>query len=330
MVVAKPHELIQQDKQAARDMAERIGRRRSVQLLERAQKELVQRIRSRVPSSPREFTNTQLELTLAQVRAALADLQVGMRDEIVTTGKRAAAKAAGNLVEYAQAAEKHFKGVHQALPIKEAVVLDRAAKGTESSILHRLLKGTEANKKVGILQRYGDLTVEKFEETLQKRFLAKTPWSDVRNELIADSPWLQSTPLYWTERIVRTEVMGAHNRATWEAMRAVDEQVGGGMVKVLVATFDGRTGSDSYAVHGQIRLPNEPFQWWGGNYQAPPNRPNDREIMVMHSVEWPIPGEMEQRSDGEVAARWREEGRKGSPPPRPKMTTVPLSYFPKS
>ena len=36
------------------------------------------------------------------------------------------------------------------------------------------------------------------------RFLAKTPWADVRNELIAESPFLQDKPAHWAERIVRT------------------------------------------------------------------------------------------------------------------------------
>ena len=81
--------------------------------------------------------------------------------------------------------------------------------------------------------------------------------------------------------------------------------------------------SDSYAVHGQIRRMTEPFQSWFGSYMTPPNRPNDREIVVPHMIEWPIPDNLKPKSNGEVAARWAWEGRKGSPPARPLMSTVP-------
>jgi len=116
---------------------------------------------------------------------------------------------------------------------------------------------------------------------------------------------------------------GIYNRAGWESIREADEQLGD-MLKILSATFDDRTGADSYAVHGQIRRPEESFQSWFGLYQHPPNRPNDREVVVPHRMSWPIPPYLAWRSDAQVLARWHYDGRKGSPPPRPLMTTVPL------
>jgi hypothetical protein len=85
--------------------------------------------------------------------------------------------------------------------------------------------------------------------------------------------------------------------------------------------------SDSIAVHGQIRLPGEPFDTWYGKRQSPPDRPNDREIVVPHRIAWPIPPELRPRGMGEVVARWRREGRKGSPPAQPLLSTVPLERF---
>jgi hypothetical protein len=122
--------------------------------------------------------------------------------------------------------------------------------------------------------------------------------------------------------------MAASNRASWESIQQV-QATDGQMVKLLAATFDDRTGADSWAVHGQIRRVSEAFESWFGLYQAPPNRPNDREIVAPHNTRWPIPKYLEWKTDGEVAQRWREQKRKGSPPPRPKMTTVPLTEFPK-
>jgi hypothetical protein len=88
--------------------------------------------------------------------------------------------------------------------------------------------------------------------------------------------------------------------------------------------------SDSYAVHGQVRRPEEAFQDWHGFYQHPPGRPNDREVVVTHRKRWPIPAYLQPKSDADVVARWHAEGRKGSPPPRPKLSTVPLEEFGKT
>lgn len=80
--------------------------------------------------------------------------------------------------------------------------------------------------------------------------------------------------------------------------------------------------SDSYAVHGQIRRPEQAFQAWTGLYQHPPNRPNDREIVVPHRLSWDWPPYLLWKTNEQVEARWRAEGRKAPVPPRPKMTTV--------
>lgn len=92
---------------------------------------------------------------------------------------------------------------------------------------------------------------------------------------------------------------------------------------------------DSYAVHGQIRRPDEPFDTWTGQVQHPPARPNDREVVVTHRIAWEIPPELKPRSPAEIAAKWAEEhppptkkGAKAKPmPPIPLHSTVPLDQF---
>jgi len=183
--------------------------------------------------------------------------------------------------------------------------------------------------RAGILERYGLRTVGHFEEILQRGLIARAPWQDVVDEIASASPFLRGAPAFWAERIVRTETAGIYNRAGWEAIRSANEE-SGDFLKILSATFDDRTAADSYAVHGQIRRPDEPFESWYGLYHHPPNRPNDREVVVPHRMAWPIPPYLAWRSDREIAARWALEGRKGRPPPRPKMTTVPLSRIGKA
>ena len=317
--------MLRHSREDAIALAYKKGVKESQTMLRRAESELMDRLRTiqvRGDLEEGSFTQTQIRATLAQIRATLKPLEDGLKGVVLSAGEESADHAAVDAVKYMKAAQAKYRGINQPLAIREASVLDRALQGTKSSILHRLLG---EGKDAGVLNRYGDAVVGRFEKRLQQRFLQKKPWADVRNELIADSPFLQQAPAHWAERIVRTEVMGAHNRSGWEAMRAADQELGGGMLKILSATFDARTGSDSYAVHGQIRRVAEAFTDWRHNYQHPPNRPNDREVVVPHNIAWPIPNELRWRTDSEVASAWRAEGRKGSPPRRPQMTTVLLN-----
>jgi hypothetical protein len=331
--MADPMKVLRVDRRQAIKLASQQGVSQTVAMLRKAQSDLNKRLKKaeslRGPGAD-SFTAAQLQTTLRQIRLVLLELQGGMRSLIVDHGQRTAEHAAQSTLKFIKTADKKFTGVNQRLAIREASVMSRAVSGAKSSILHRL----EGDKKrgPGILTRYGDTVVKRFEERLQQRFVTKKPWDDVRKELIDDSPFLQKpdwpgqppSPKAWAERIVRTEVMNAHGFAQFEGIRAVNKAVGGGMLKILVATFDDRTGADSYAVHGQIRRPEEAFEDWYSSYQHPPNRPNDRETVVPHHMDWPIPDELEWVSDEEVSARWSELGRKGEPPMRPEMTTVPL------
>lgn len=331
MANPNPLTLLKTDRNQAFRLARSKGVRSTRRLLRESQRKLDKRLRhveGLSGAGKESFTAAQLRTTLAQIRHALAEIQTGVKGVVLEDGKLSAEQAANHTLEYIQRADQSFTGIAQRLPIREASMLDHAIKGTESSILRRLVGDKRSGP--GILERYGENAIGQFEKRLQMRFLAKTPWADVRNELIADSPFLQQAPAHWAERIVRTEVMAAHNRAQWEGLRTVNKQVGGGMLKILVATFDSRTGADSYAVHGQIRRPSQAFADWTHLYQHPPNRPNDRETVVPHNMDWPIPPALRWRTDGEVSARWSMLGNKKALPRRPTMTTVPLDKIGKA
>ena len=309
--------------QAAR-LAETSGKRRTLRMLTRAQRDLERRLHEAGGLSgpgPDSFTATQLRVTLAQVRDVLRSLRGELQAAVVDQADEAADAQVTSTVRYLNAAERQYRGVNQRLPIREAALLDSATAGTESSVLRRLAGDPANPASKGILDRYGESVIGKFEEQLQLRFVARQPWAEVRDALVSESLFLQGAPAHWAERIVRTETMNANNRAAWETMRGANADLGD-MVKILMATFDNRTGADSIAVHGQIRHMEEAFASWFGLYQHPPNRPNDREIVVPQRLSWPLPGTLLQRSDAEVSARWALEGRKGAPPARPLMSTL--------
>jgi len=332
VATSDPVEVLRQTKRQARDLADKVGVDRVKVQLERAQKELNQRLiqaEGLKGAGPDNFTVTQMRLTLKQVELSLASLAQGMKQIVISQATAAADKSTTDLIAYMHASEQKYRGIAARLPLQEASMFDRVKMGTHASILHRLSSDPNDPAAPGIVTRYGGDVMQHFEEQLQQSLMQGTPWAEVRGNLIASSPFLQQAPAFWAERLVRTETMGAFGRAGWEGTRQANATLGD-MVKILSATFDDRTGWDSYQVHGQIRRPDEAFQWNGRNYQHPPNRPNDREVVVPHRLSWPLPAELKWRSDGEVASRWASEGRKGGPPGRPTMTTVPLDQFGKA
>lgn len=332
-----PRDTLDVNRQSARALVARAGKQRTREVLKRAEKDLARRLAEAVKGpGVGSFTYEQIRMSLQQVRIVLKTVQAGIKDAAVDGAREAAEIAADGTLRYMRDADKAFRGIGaQPLALDEAAVMDAAVSGAQASVLRRLASSGEPvlgadehphPAKVGILERYGVETVGRFEAVLQTGLIAKKPWSEMRADITAESPFLQGAPAFWAERIVRTETMGAYNRAGWEANREADEQLGD-IVKILAATFDDRTSADSYAVHGQIRLPDEAFASWFGLYQHPPNRPNDREIVVPHRRAWVLPPYLKWKTDAQIAARWRQEGRKMAVPPRPLMTTVDVLGF---
>mgnify|MGYP006317848819 CR=1 FL=1 len=320
----------------ALNLSTKIGAERMRLHLKEAETDLILRLKSMDRRMKGTFTDSQMQATLTQVRHVLRGMAPGMRNVIVDTGLEAADSATGGVVEYLGRMNAKYTGLgSSSLALDESTMFTTARRGARASILRRLISsgsdipGADPDShlaKRGVIDRYGINVVNEFESSMRIGIVTKQPWETMLDSITKASPFLQGAPRSWAERIVRTEVMNSYNAAGDEATQEANEQLGD-MVKILSATFDDRTGSDSYAVHGQIRRTEELFDTWYGQMQHPPARPNDREIVVPHRISWPLPPYLMPRSRGEVVARWKKEKRKGAPPPTPENTTVPRNRF---
>lgn len=122
-----------------------------------------------------------------------------------------------------------------------------------------------------------------------------------RAEEVIESNWWK------IERIARTETCRAFNAAQDGAVielgrhwpdvykrwtEHVDDTTG--------APMDSRVGADSLVLHGQCVRPgsafvmpsnkNVPAELWGKSFDFPPNRPNDRAVVLPWRPSWGIPG----------------------------------------
>ena len=326
-----PETVLKRNRERSESMAHKLGVEPTRKLLEKAARDLVARIkRQRVPREDADetFSVTQMRVLLTQVREVLRPLQTGLKGVLTEHAKTVAEASATGAIEYLKSAEKKFTGINQPLGLDEASIVDDAVSGANASVLRRIASDPTHRGRPGVIDRYGLGVIDDFESVLQQRFITRKPWAEVREEIVEQSPFLRGKPAHWAERIVRTELANVENSANHAAIVSAGEQLDD-MVKVLFCVDDSRTGADSLAVHGQIRKTTEPFDTWFGQFMHPPDRPNDRAVVIPHRLSWPTPESFAPKSDSEILSRWRAEGRKGSPPPRPKLSTVVSIKLPK-
>lgn len=114
---------------------------------------------------------------------------------------------------------------------------------------------------------------------------------------------------WWmVERVVRTETAFAYNAAADAAIGELAATGRRGMLKRWTELVDDATGRpidnrvapDSMAMHGQVTAPGAVFtmpsdervssKMYGRTWAYPPNRPNDRAVVIPWMPGWDIPG----------------------------------------
>jgi len=131
------------------------------------------------------------------------------------------------------------------------------------------------------LNRYGAAAVKATEDALARNVLLGQPWWDARDDVRRAVRGAVSSQDWRVDRILRTETSAVYN-GTMLATLQSEDSADDPMNKRLAATFDAATALDSVLLDGQIQPVGKPFydSYHGFEYMAPPNRPNDREIVI--------------------------------------------------
>lgn len=103
---------------------------------------------------------------------------------------------------------------------------------------------------------------------------------------VQDRPGALRGTLGATETALRTEAMRSYAEGAQAEMEALQAERYPDLARKLIETFDQRTGRDSYAAHGQVRGPHEPFTDGRHTYLLPPGRPNDRAVVIPWRKAW--------------------------------------------
>lgn len=148
----------------------------------------------------------------------------------------------------------------------------------------------------GSFRRYGAAAIADIEVALGQRVLLGQGWHEARGEVMAIVRDKVQGRQWMVDRILRTETAAAMNTTTLQALFEENEP-GDPMRKKLIAIWDNRTALDSKRLHGQTRELDKPFfdPTRGREFRAPPNRPNDRELLVGWRDSWGDAAEFDEQ-----------------------------------
>jgi len=211
--------------------------------------------------------------TMRQLQVAVGELAVLQGQALQGHLRKVGGVSARTAAQTLRQLDKHYAGVVRPLRF------DTTRWITENAQMASQVRLREYSQSFA---RYGSRTVSRIEEEIAGTILTGEPWWKARQKVwqatrhvVGDNQWM-------VDRICRTETAAAYNGTQLAAMMEEDVDPDDRMMKRLVATFDGRTGKDSVMLHGQTVPVDKPFvdPYFGKEYMAPPNRPNDREVIV--------------------------------------------------
>jgi hypothetical protein len=255
-------------------------------------------------------TAIQLRAMIAQADGVLSRLGKGIHKQLRDVSKLSAELGAEHGRDEFRELEKHFRGTTPVLSLEKAAILRDLVKDVDASILrrHQLVSTTWTAGAIADMER-----------VLSTGALAGKPLEGMVDDVMGVAG-LMNEERWRAERIVRTELSHAHNSAKFKAMQKSQEDQGRPLYKKLITTFDDRTGDDSFLQHGQTVPVDQPFEWKhkrrGGTwvvtrYQHPPNRPNDREVIIPWDPEWEPTKEEKALTNAELKSarttRWRSK-----------------------
>lgn len=255
------------------------------------------RLRQTIGRLPGSFTEHQQRLALAQLKQGQALISKRLAGELGDLTLEAQKEALRGLSAGLTKLERVFTGAEITLPVDEAARFAGVIDQRRTSLLKMHSES---------MGRYGARVVTDMEGALSASLImGETPNAAIdRIQEVMEGEWYQA------ERIVRTETAWAHNATTRDGLEDAAEELPdlrmqwNEQVDEAGNPLDDRVGLDSLAMHGQVADVDGEFTMppktrdgqavssglVGESWAFPPNRPNDRAIVVPWRKEWGVPG----------------------------------------
>lgn len=247
-------------------------------------KEIRVELRDRLDTLPETtFTAQQLRSTLVQVESAIEAMKSGLLQDMGGSSKKAAFLGSDHLIREINKFNNIFTGASSLINVNAAVVANETSNflyNRYDSSLEEYSAGVRAN----ISRELSQAVIEKVNvSTIIKRM----------NRYLMGEEWV-------LRRIARTELHNVYNTAKQNTLFKAAEQEPE-LMKTLIHPMDSRTGQDSKQADKQnlIVAVDKPFKYSftrklrSGEvrreervFMTPPDRPNDRSIMVPYMKDW--------------------------------------------
>lgn len=232
------------------------------------------------------FGAQHMRLVLSQVADAIGGFERGLDRHLALTGRQAAVLAPRHLVDTVSRMEAEFGRMTPVIQARQAAVVTGVVPGVMPSLLDRYRSS---------VRLYGRPTIAAIREGMARSMVRG---EDVDESIgrVVEAGGLFDGQKWRAERIVRTELSYSYGVTKQGSMQALKTEVPR-LQKRLVATIDDRTGEDSLDLNGQTVDVDQPFVWEVRDsrgrktgkvvrYMQPPNRPNDREVVIPWLASW--------------------------------------------
>lgn len=259
---------------------------------------LQQRLENLIAQGRRDkFTAQQIRQVIMQLDAALVELNGSIFERIAEATGTLSERGVTDLVRETQAMSKHFTGSIVPLNIDAALIA--------SDPKNLLLNNYSAS-----IREYSAGLRNQIGQGLAEMIVEPTPLATVVErigEFFGREEWK-------VLRIARTELHNIYSSSKIAGLRAVGQDALPGIKKTLYHPRDSRTDQDSLFLirnaSKMVKDVDEPFEYWwksgskkkpgrgsftgpegGGRwyhrvFMSPPDRPNDRSILIPFHPDW--------------------------------------------
>jgi hypothetical protein len=246
---------------------------------------LVSRIATLPPGS---FTAQHLRGVLAQVQGAIEAITSQLQGNMIDSAFDSALSGVDDLLSEIKTFENKFTGAVTPINLNSALL----AQDTSNLLVTKYKTNLDA---------YGNDLYTQITNGLFSASIGETS----HEEVVGRIAQFFTAEEWKLRRIVRTELHNIYNLGKMRGMGELADNQIPDLKKTLMHPMDSRTGDDSkYASQlGLVANIDEPFEYiWKGqtrSFMAPPDRPNDRSILVPYRAEWGSLG-----NDAEIPGRF--------------------------
>lgn len=225
------------------------------------------------------FTEQQLHVTLIQVESAISAINHRLKGDMNYSAEIFSERGIRDLSKEITKFSKKFQGSIQPINLN----IDNLAQDSKNFLI---------NKQTASIDAYSADLRSQITQNITNSLIMRDTTQRTVSGLVADVGKFFIGEEWKLTRIARTEMHGMYNFSKLKGMDQVQEDSIPDLKKSLMHPMDRRTGKDSVelARENPVVDIDEPFRFnWGGKervFQFPPDRPNDRAILVPFRESW--------------------------------------------